>query len=203
MEEELRQELVDVSPEPVDGGRELGVRIRYPSWYAEAVGYMLALGSAEEFSRRLWKVCANVIRWSHGHYTAWSLRLQCAKALGLSLEEEVAVAEEVAASNSKCYQMWNHRRQCIRDLAPGKAAQELEFTARVLVEEDPKHFHAWVHRLWARRFMRDWENELAFIDSLLADDPFNNSAWCARFTVCSESGATRRESSEPGGEIPF
>ena len=182
------------------GGEELpAARIRYSRKYAEALARMFALTTGEQSA---WDVGAareaarDVIAECNGHYTAWLVRLQCAlqQRTREAALEELCLAAEVADSNTKCYQLWNHRQQVASALLSDDLSEllslELAFTESAL-HSDSKHFHAWSHRIWARRLSRSWKSELTFIDSLLADDPFNNSAWNARFAAVTEGDDLR------------
>jgi protein farnesyltransferase/geranylgeranyltransferase type-1 subunit alpha len=47
----------------------------------------------------------------------------------------------------------------------------------MMFDDDAKNYHAWGYRQWVITEYGLWEGELEFIDSLLSDDPRNNSAW--------------------------
>ena len=59
---------------------------------------------------------------------------------------------------------------------------ELEDLSLALLEE-PKNYHGWQYRQWLIRRFEAWQDELAFIEDMLAKDPYNNSAWNHRFYV--------------------
>jgi hypothetical protein len=72
----------------------------------------------------------------------------------------------------------DYRRAVVED--SGFHQKELEFTARVL-SVDEKNYHAWSHRQWAILTYDLFDGELAFVDTLLEKDLFNNSAWNQRW----------------------
>jgi len=58
--------------------------------------------------------------------------------------------------------------------------EELDATAETL-SVDGKNYHAWAHRQWVLDRFNAWSRELGFVDSELAKDVRNNSAWNERF----------------------
>jgi protein farnesyltransferase/geranylgeranyltransferase type-1 subunit alpha len=56
----------------------------------------------------------------------------------------------------------------------------LDATAETL-RVDGKNYHAWAHRQWALNRFKAWSRELPFVDSELAKDVRNNSAWNQRY----------------------
>lgn len=184
-----------------DGGEDLPIRIRYPKRYAIAVSSLHSLAQQSQWNiAEVRDVATQVIVESNGNYTAWLRRLQCALAQPSyeSAIEELHFTATIAQTNSKCYQLWNHRQQVISNLLLmqyekySDALQEMLALERSFTEQairqDMKHFHAWAHRIWACRLAQSWDNELQFLDELLTIDPYNNSVWVARLTVVSESG---------------
>ena len=90
-----------------------------------------------------------------------------------------------------------HRRTIV--LALGSSARELGFTSTALAI-DAKNYHTWAYRQWALSHFwgpdsgradadEVWAGELRYVDSLLADDIRNNSAWSHRFFCVFSSGA--------------
>lgn len=99
-----------------------------------------------------------------------------------NLEEELAWVEEMAIGNPKCYQVWHHRQAILSRMPNPKVTQEFKVLS-VALEEDAKNYHAWTYRQWLLRTYGGWEGELEFIEQLLKDDPYNNSAWNQRYLV--------------------
>ena len=59
---------------------------------------------------------------------------------------------------------------------------ELQFSASIL-DLDAKNYHTWQHRQWVIKEFNLWDNELEYVNKLLADDIRNNSAWNQRYYV--------------------
>jgi protein farnesyltransferase/geranylgeranyltransferase type-1 subunit alpha len=93
-----------------------------------------------------------------------------------------------------------HRRTIV--LALDDPSRELAFVARALAI-DSKNYHTWAYRQWVlcHFWRRDgqrrpadevaaaWDGEVLFVDSMLASDVRNNSAWNHRFFLFFESTA--------------
>lgn len=54
-----------------------------------------------------------------------------------------------------------------------------------MFEQDPKNYHVWSYRHWLVRHFRLWDDprELGDVETLLAQDVRNNSAWNHRFML--------------------
>lgn len=92
--------------------------------------------------------------------------------------------DELAVKHLKTYQVWHHRRLLLT--ITRKPIPELAFISRSL-NVDSKNYHTWSYRQWLLAYFNDeedlWAKELDFIDSMLAMDLRNNSAWHHRFFV--------------------
>lgn len=107
--------------------------------------------------------------------------------------------DELAVLFLKTYQVWHHRRLLVSLTQQPK--RELDFIRRGL-EADAKNYHTWSYRQWllgsfagrgasvtdAEGDVKDvdedlWIGELDFVDTMLAQDVRNNSAWHHRFFV--------------------
>ena len=107
--------------------------------------------------------------------------------------------DELAVLFLKTYQVWHHRRLLVA--LTRKPKRELDFIRKGL-EADAKNYHTWSYRQWllgtfggrganvtdAEGGVEDvdedlWIGELDFVDTMLAQDVRNNSAWHHRFFV--------------------
>ena len=120
--------------------------------------------------------------------------------------------DELAVQFLKTYQVWHHRRLLVS--LTKQPSRELALIKRSL-EVDSKNYHTWSYRQWllssfygARENGREqdddvrgetieagevWDAELDFVDTMLAQDVRNNSAWHHRFFVVFHSGGTENE----------
>ncbi|VDQ14566.1 unnamed protein product, partial [Trichobilharzia regenti] len=90
--------------------------------------------------------------------------------------------------------LWHHRQWIVEELSKQTAngscnslthlrSDELRFTNDV-ISDDPKNYHAWLHRRWIVTFFKiSVEEELAFTERMLLSDVHNNSTWNHRFYV--------------------
>lgn len=64
--------------------------------------------------------------------------------------------------------MWFHRQTIIAETED--PAGELEISTRAL-RKDAKNYHVWAYRQWLlKTFQAGWEEEMAFVDTLLKED---------------------------------
>jgi protein farnesyltransferase/geranylgeranyltransferase type-1 subunit alpha len=118
--------------------------------------------------------------------------------LGSSLEDELRLMDELAIAFLKTYQVWHHRRLIITQTC--KPAPELAFISQAL-QEDSKNYHTWSYRQWLLAHFNDdelWSGELEFVNSMLATDLRNNSAWHHRFFVVFQCGVRKGEEDRQG-----
>lgn len=61
---------------------------------------------------------------------------------------------------------------------------EFEFCDSIL-QQDSKNYHTWQYRCWLLEYFVFWEqpNEILLIETLLKEDPYNNSAWNHRYQI--------------------
>lgn len=78
--------------------------------------------------------------------------------------------------------------------------QELEFAGHCL-EDDPKNYHTWAHRLAVVDHFGLWQEELAFTALMIAEDVRNNSAWNQRCHILSRPGGSAPP--PPSLPLPF
>lgn len=144
------------------------------------------------------------------HYTAWCVfgiharvslsernirqyRYETVRAIGVPLEVELRLMDELAVKFLKTYQVWHHRRLLLTDLK--RPAPELVFITKSL-KEDTKNYHTWSYRQWLLAYFNDddlWSGELDFVDQMVNNDIRNNSAWHHRFFVVFQSGVREGE----------
>ena len=114
----------------------------------------------------------------------------------------------------KTYQVWHHRRLLVS--LTRQPRRELEFIKNSL-EADGKNYHTWSYRQWLLAYFGGaggggitmdaddsdfdfdigedlWTGELDFVDTMLAQDIRNNSAWHHRFFVVWGCGVREGES---------
>ena len=205
--------------EPLASGEadDSPARIAYPPEYARLQGLLRACLARGETSARALALAGAVIRASSAFYSAWQLRRDCVAAAAGAVGDAGAAAEldfcdaVLARGSTKNYQVWHHRRWAASRLGPEAAARELELTAALLLggsggsgetvaEDDDssseaKNYHVWSHRQWVCAAWGVWEAELGLVDTLLAQDVRNNSAWNHRWFV---QAARARGTPPPG-----
>jgi protein farnesyltransferase/geranylgeranyltransferase type-1 subunit alpha len=176
-----------VRPSPSRG--EQVVAIQHSQHDREVLQYFLAVAASGEKSLRALALTEAVILINSASYPAWAYRWQCLEALydDEAMRGEHAFLERIAAINVKNYQLWNHRRQLAFCLGPESAHQELEFAGHCL-EDDPKNYHTWAHRLAVVDHFGLWQEELVFTALMIEEDVRNNSAWNQRCHVLSRPG---------------
>ncbi|KAG8460767.1 hypothetical protein KFE25_010822 [Diacronema lutheri] len=173
----------DLAPVAQDDGPAPVVRIKYTPEFEEAMGRFRAILLRGEVGERALAVTGEVIDLNAANYTAWAYRRRCLEALGSreTWARELEWSADVTRDNQKNYQVWFHRRRCVEAVGAGDAS-ELAFVAECL-DADGKNYHAWGYRQWLIGRFGLWADELDFAAALLADDPYNNSAWNERFFV--------------------
>ena len=109
---------------------------------------------------------------------ARSFRRKILFALHADLTQELDFIRQVTKESPKNYQLWQHRQLILQRLSsPELAEADLEETKEVL-QDDAKNIHCWQYRQWLIEFFQlDRKGELSFVDALLAEDVYNNSAW--------------------------
>lgn len=175
-------EWADVVPIPQDDGPEPIVPIVYPRGFVEVHDYFRAILKSNEKSERALKLTERALAFNAANYTAWTFRRQCLVALKADLTKELVWSADLALATPKNYQLWHHRRELVS--ITGDSSHELELVRKVLeAEGDAKNYHAWSHRQWVLSKFGMWDDELTYIDLLLAEDVRNNSAWNHRCFV--------------------
>lgn len=170
---------------------------------ADATNYFRAIVKSGEKSSRVLELTENIIRQNPAHYSAWQYRYETLLALLPTpppsshplLTQEVELMDELAVTFLKTYQVWHHRRLLVQ--LTREPMKELAFIKKGL-KADTKNYHTWSYRQWILGFFGGnglsqdgdeeadedlWVGELDFVDTLLAEDVRNNSAWHHRFFV--------------------
>lgn len=78
----------------------------------------------------------------------------------------------------------HHRLLLVTELSPTDLTAEVEFIHTSLIP-DPKNYHTWAYLHWLYSHFSElgritnamWASELAWCESLIAEDGRNNSAW--------------------------
>jgi protein farnesyltransferase/geranylgeranyltransferase type-1 subunit alpha len=129
------------------------------------MSYLRAIvASGECGTPRALALTTDAISLNPAHYTAWAVRRRCLASLKADLRLELQYVASVAATNTKNYQVWAHRREVVSLLGDGRG--ERAFTSSHLAE-DPKNYHAWAHRQWAVKTFGLWEGEMDFTEEML------------------------------------
>ena len=210
---DLPQIFADLTPVPQADGLNAVCRIDYPPHFTLAYDYFRALMQAAEVATpralRLTQLCLSQ---NPANYTVWQYRRQCLaaqpNATMWTMNDELEWTATLGGDNPKNYQIWYHRRAILTRLHRQEQQQqqqhqpttvtlfsqlgqdELDYVATVL-QVDGKNYHAWTHRQWLLQTLKDnalWEAELQFVESLIAQDIRNNSAWNQRWFVTHHRG---------------
>ncbi len=102
----------DITPAQNTPASTTVAAIQYTPYHRHLLHYLRAIINTEERSHRVLDLTTSVIEANPASYTAWQLRWECLRALGVSLDEELGDNADVVADNPKNYQDWNHRRKC-------------------------------------------------------------------------------------------
>lgn len=160
--------------------------ILYTQEYKEAMGYLRAVMASREYSDRSLRLTAYIIAKSPAHYTVWTFRYDCLKALKSDLTHELKYIQMMAEESSKNYQIWHHRELIIRLHGLANTLPEKEFLNAMLAE-DAKNYHVWCYRQWLCKHFPDFRvGEKDFTRTLIKQDIFNNSAWNHRYFILFE-----------------
>ncbi|KAH7264484.1 hypothetical protein B0J15DRAFT_490927 [Fusarium solani] len=183
----------DVIPIPQNEPEDALAQIAYPDDYAEAVSYLRAVMAADECSPRTLRLTEHVISMNPAHYTVWLFRFKIISVLKLSIPDEIKWLNEVALSNLKNYQIWNHRQLLMDYYYPlieeddatvrKLARSETQFITTMLAE-DAKNYHVWSYRQYLVGKLSMWTmSELLSTQNHIEEDVRNNSAWSHRFYI--------------------
>ncbi|KAF8069038.1 hypothetical protein FPV67DRAFT_1580714 [Lyophyllum atratum] len=188
-----RPEWNDVTPLPQYEDANPIAPIFYSEEYKDATDYFRGIVKTGEKSERVLELTEDIIRQNPAHYSAWQYRYETLLALKSPLDVELKLMDELAVKFLKTYQVWHHRRLLL--MLTSKPIPELAFITESL-KVDAKNYHTWSYRQWLLAFFNDedlWAGELDFVDTMLAQDVRNNSAWHHRFFVVFQSGLREGE----------
>ncbi|KAH9474730.1 Protein farnesyltransferase/geranylgeranyltransferase type-1 subunit alpha [Psilocybe cubensis] len=207
-------EWADVTPVEQYEGVNPVAPIFYTPEYTDATNYFRAIVQSGEKSERVLDLTENIIRQNPAHYSAWQYRYETLVSLLPTptpsshplLTAEVELMDELAVLFLKTYQVWHHRRLLVQ--ITREPQRELDFIKKGL-QVDSKNYHTWSYRQWILGFFGGkgsiskegdeeidedlWASELDFVDTLLATDVRNNSAWHHRFFVVWACGVREGE----------
>eukprot|EP00043_Microstomoeca_roanoka_P025117 m.7617 g.7617 ORF g.7617 m.7617 type:complete len:312 (-) comp5259_c0_seq1:153-1088(-) len=176
--------FADVQPVSESEPESAVCKIMYSPEYKRLMDIYRALLKAEELSQRALDLTTEIIVYNAAHYSVWHFRRRVLFAIDANLLDELSYMDEVIRDSPKNYQVWYHRQKVVEHLGDGSA--EMQFTKSVL-QLDAKNYHAWTYRQWAMEhfnlFSKLRDSGLGFVDELLEEDVFNNSAWNHRYFV--------------------
>ena len=179
----------DITPIPLDEGPGPGpalATIAYPEKYSEAMSYLRAVMSQNEYSDRCLDLTEDIIAMNPAHYTVWLYRGKILAALQKDVYAELRWLEGVSFKHLKNYQIWHHRQVLVSSL-PAAPPGESPFLTRILAL-DAKNYHVWAYRQWLcmhfASSMLASSAELAATEAFIREDVRNNSAWNHRYFLC-------------------
>lgn len=110
---------------------------------------------------------------------------------GLTIEDYKWL-NTVTMSTAKNYQIW-HYRQCLKPTDSNAEYANLfyameRFMVEQVLSDEAKNYHAWSHLQWIvkntpEEFSVSLQEEITFVEWLLSQDVYNNSAWSYRYFV--------------------
>lgn len=164
-------------------------KIMYSEEYLSTMSALKECLENKTYTEESLQITEDALNLLASHYTAWCFRLDVVKHLNRDLFEELDWCEEVALENEKNYQIWNYRQRVIELIleSPETASRfqhKREYPIiKMMLSLDAKNHHVWLYRNWCvQRFnLFDDIEELSSVDSMIADDARNNSAWTHRY----------------------
>lgn len=196
----------DLAPEDVS--REPGeqvAEITYSKRLGVLMGIFRVLQVRKEVSARALAVTTELVRTNPAYYFVWDYRYEILKQIGNELfdykkvgftpnakhapriGEDGKFINEFTLENPKNYQIWNYRSLLI-DPDNSLWYRGEKLIVLMVLEKDPKNFHAWSHLRWVLAQSRghgddsfDWAELVKESARIIAKDPYNNSAWTYRF----------------------
>lgn len=110
------------------------------------------------------------------------------------LLEDYEWLNETTKKTAKNYQIW-HYRQCLKPTVDHPVYTNIYFAmeryiVELILSDEAKNYHAWSHLQWIvkntpKEFQLTVEEEITYIEWLLNQDVYNNSAWSYRFFIVS------------------
>ncbi|KAL1116156.1 hypothetical protein AAG570_005651 [Ranatra chinensis] len=90
-------------------------------------------------------------------------------------ERALELTKDALALNAANYTVWQYRRRILQELKKD-LKEELKF-AKEIIEDNPKNYQVWHHRMVIVQMSNDPSIELKFIADMLKEDPKNYHAW--------------------------
>jgi len=153
------------------------------------MNYFRAVLRSNEKSERVLELTTHLLHLNPSHYTIWQYRRATLNGLQGNLSSEYEWFVSLSLEHPKNYQLWYHRQWIVKSLVCGGQfdyTREFECLAE-MIEEEPKNYHLWAYRQWFVREFGLWQNEFAFVQSIISADVYNNSAWNYRFWLMENS----------------
>lgn len=161
--------------------------ILYTPEYAETMAALRNFLERKVYTLEALELTSKALGLLASHYTTWHYRFDIVRHLGLDLFAELDWCEEVALENEKNYQIWNYRQLVVSailalpDAARFDPHRENPVMA-VMLDLDPKNHHVWAYRKWLVQQCDLFADpaEMHYVETHLARDVRNNSAWVHR-----------------------
>lgn len=192
----------DVTPVYEDVTKGKLAAIAYDPDYKEAMAYLRAVMSCSEISERALALTKAIILDNPAHYSVWDYRFEIVKQIGNKVFDYTQVGlvkghppqigedgewlNELTLDIPKNYQIWNYRQHLeMPDCAEFYKGEVV--AVQFVLDDDAKNFHAWSHLKWAisasleSQFPLKFEPLRDFVDKLINQDVYNNSAWSFRY----------------------
>ncbi len=176
------------------------------------VDLLAAVLESGELSKRVLALTQDVLSENPAHYTAWSIRRQCLRALFFdaslsrvalldAIRYEVAMMDGMLEAIPKVYQTWHHRELFYGMVQEAGALTDADRAAfiegewrivKLVLAIDAKNYHAWSFLTHVVRTEGQWGRLLGLTGAMIGHGPEeegipadirNNSAWAARMTA--------------------
>lgn len=202
----LEYSYSDLAPEEVtQNPGEQVAEISYSKKLGALMGLFKVLHSRNEYSERALAVTSELVVVNPAYYFVWDFRFEILKHIGNEIfdykqvgftpnaksgplvGEDGSFINEFTLKNPKNYQIWNYRALLL-DPENSLWYRGEKLIVSMILEKDPKNFHAWSHLRWvlaeSRKHEDDsfvWSDVIKESARIIRKDPFNNSAWTYRF----------------------
>lgn len=208
----------DVTPIPVSDDSEVVLcKIMYTDEFKVVFGYLRALMSNNELSKRAKYVACRAISLVPAHYTVWQYKYNIVEKLMRANEydimEELEWCSNIALENEKNYQIWHYRGRIISlivetihdgDKDKFNIDGEHKIVSKML-ENDEKNYHVWSYKRWLVEYFDLFHNikELEYTENLILADVRNNSAWNFRHFINFGNADIPKETGLMNSEVEF
>ncbi|TIC22370.1 protein prenylyltransferase [Wallemia mellicola] len=181
-----RDDFKDLTPIEQDEGPSPLAPINYSQKYKDAMDMFRAVVNANEKSERALGLTEDIIRMNAGHYTVWCVsmsphyRTSIIVELGLDLQAELKLMDELSTEYLKSYQVWHHRRLCVGLLATSTSTFANKDSPAVVTTACSPETSSPPPPLESSRDLA--VSELKFVAELFyaTDDPKNYHTWVYR-----------------------